>query len=178
MPRKKVQLKLEELLADNTMREWLSLVHGTDESERVTHLPAEVQHSLYWAMVYYGPAGEEIVGFFTAVEAALKTAEPDEWLRKALGGMSDSFYVGFMVNDVTLLEWSVTALPSIQDGVLGSAFTRFGTGVRGGVSIVSWLLTGQYLFSPDVATQNKAYVQQVNEVLEHLHLPALHGMLS
>lgn len=170
--------KNTELLDSRTMSDWLTLVHGKAEADHVMQLPAEVQKSLYWAMVYYGVAGEEVVAFFTAVEAALKTAESDEWLRKALGGMSDSFYVGFMVNDVTLLEWSVTALPSIQDGVLGSAFTRFDRGVRSGVSIVSWLLTGQYLFSPEVATHNKAYVQQVNEVLEHLHLPALHGMLS
>ena len=174
----KVQPTPEEILSDDIMQEWLSLVHGVDEAERAMRLPADVRQSMYWAMTYYGPAGEEVVAFLTAVEAGLKKDNPDEWLSHSLSWLGGAYYSEFVVRGVALQEWTVSALPANQSSILNSAFGTFKLDVRSGVAALGWLLTGQYLFQPELVANGYSDVLRANEVLEHLQLPALHGTLA
>lgn len=69
------------LLDEAVAREWLSSAYGEDAALVAAGLPAEVRNGVYWDVLTYGPAFQEVGAFFAAVESVKDSDQLQECLQ-------------------------------------------------------------------------------------------------
>lgn len=159
---------------EDSAREWVFVAHGA----LAAGLPAEIRRELYGDVQMWGPAAEDVAVLLAALNRVLPPA-----YYKACGEvgallmtLADGVTAGGMVLrdevahmlQTSRLEWTLE--------IFCPAMHSKDWEVYQGVSIVLWMLNGQYLFSADDVAGEGALVDQVNTILVTLGLSELQGV--
>lgn len=169
---------------DEIIHEWLSLAYGKEEAENAMRLPPELRDSLYENVLRYGPAGETIVSFLTAMAKTRNESKVFQLYWKGVfedlsSGWFDSFL--FKGKGITLDDLVFENSLEGSWGLINSELSQTSHALQGspeavmGLNFMLWMLNGQYLFPASAMMLDSHYMALVNELLVQTGLPKLSG---
>lgn len=179
------------------LRTWLTAAVGEAEAEQALLLPRELQRELYGDILQYGPAAGEVKNllsqarnhmlkndaeakqFLVLAQAICEEALTRESIRRGNEDAIESLIKNW-TKDFGKGSQDFRKYNKLYDDFYYSAHMSISEdwwGLDAGLRVSFWFLTGQHVFSDELAEKCMRCVPQVNALLAYAGMPELSGKL-